>query len=278
MARIDLHLHSRCSDGVHSPAWVIQQAAAHGAELVALSDHDTLAGVASAREAGREFGVAVIAGVEISVNDPQFGELHMLGYLAPSAPLDDLEQQLSAYRHERRGRANRTVDLLRQLGAPVEESAVLRFARGGVVGRPHIARALLEAGHVTSVQDAFDRYLHDDGPAYVPRAVLSLRESLALIHAAGGFAALAHPSRYQESVAVVKAFAQAGGDGVEIYYRNDSLEQVARGEQLARRLGLVPTVGTDFHGLHEYERRPATTAVPDRVADQLIEVMKDLAA
>ncbi len=278
MARIDLHLHSRCSDGVHSPAWVIKQAAAHGAELVALSDHDTLAGVESAREAGREFGVAVIAGVEISASDPQFGELHMLGYLAPSAPLDDLEQQLSAYRHERRGRANRTVELLRQLGAPVGESAVLRFARGGAVGRPHIARALLEAGHVTSVQDAFDRYLHDDGPAYVPRAVLSLRESLALIHAAGGFAALAHPSRYQESVAVVKAFAQAGGDGVEIYYRNDSLEQVARGEQLARRLGLVPTVGTDFHGLHEHERRPATTAVPDRVADRLIEMMKDLAA
>ena len=277
MARLDLHLHSTHSDGTREPRWVIEQATANGAELVALSDHDTLAGVQEARAAGRSNGVSVVAATEISVADPDLGELHVLGYLPASGPLGELERQLAHYRNERIGRAHRTINLLEELGVPVSEATVTRLAGDGAIGRPHIARALVEAGHVESVQEAFDRYLHNGGPAYVARAVLSMKDSIAMIHAAGGFASLAHPSRYEEPTSAIESFASAGGDGVEIYYRNDSPEIVAHGEQLARRLDLVPTVGSDFHGLHPDELLPATVDMPDAAADRLLAIIKDIA-
>ncbi len=277
MARLDLHLHSTCSDGRRAPGWVIEQAAAHGAELVALSDHDTLAGVAEARAAGHPLGVAVVPAVEISVIDEALGELHVLGYLPWQGDLVELEAQLSVYRNERIGRARRTIDALRALGAPVDEDAVIRHANGGVVGRPHIARALVEAGHVGTVQEAFDRYLHNGGPAFVQRSVLSVRESVELIHAAGGIASLAHPTRYGETDATIESFAAAGGDGVEVYYRDDPPEVVAHGERLASRLGLVATGGSDFHGIQPDELPPAAAAMPDSAADRLLELLKGFA-
>ena len=253
-------------------------AAANGAELVALSDHDTLAGVEEAREAGKTLGVTVIAAVEISVIHEALGELHVLGYLPARDDLADLELKLAEYRDERRGRARRTLSLLRDLGAPIEEHAVVRHAGGGVVGRPHIARALVDAGHVESVQEAFDRYLHNDGPAFVQRSVLGMEESIELIHGAGGFASLAHPTRYRETEASIEAFAAAGGDAIEIYYRNDPPDVVARGERLASRLSLTATGGSDFHGIHPAEMLPATVPMPDHAADRLIDLMEDLAS
>ncbi len=278
MARLDLHMHSTRSDGRHAPAWVVQQAAANGAELVALSDHDTLAGVEEAREAGKALGVSVVAAVEISVVDQALGELHVLGYLPSHGELTDLDQKLSEYRDERLGRARRTLELLRELGAPVAEDTVLRHADGGVIGRPHIARALVDAGHVESVQEAFDRYLHNDGPAFVQRSVLSMEESIGLIHSGGGIASLAHPTRYRETEASIESFAAAGGDGIEIYYRNDPPDAVANGERLANRLGLVATGGTDFHGIHPEEMLPATVSIPDHAASRLTDLMKDFAS
>ena len=278
MARLDLHMHSTCSDGRHAPAWVIQQAAANGAELAALSDHDTLAGVAEAREAASALGVALVAAVEISVIDPALGELHVLGYLPSRGELLDLEAQLSAYRDERLGRARRTIELLEALGAPIDEECVIRHAGGGVIGRPHIARALVDAGHVQSVQEAFDQYLHNGGPAFVQRSVLSMAESVELIHSADGIASLAHPTRYRETDASIESFAAAGGDGIEVYYRNDPADVVAHGERLANRLGLVPTGGSDFHGIHPDEMLPAGAAMPDHAADRLMELMMELAS
>ncbi|MCY3568736.1 MAG: PHP domain-containing protein [Chloroflexi bacterium] len=278
MARLDLHLHSTCSDGRHAPAWVIRQAAAHGAELVALSDHDTLAGVEEAREAGEALGVTVVAAVEISVIHEPLGELHVLGYLPARDELDDLELKLAEYRDERLGRARRTLNLLRDLGAPIEEDAVMRHADGGVIGRPHIARALVDAGHVESVQEAFDRYLHNGGPAFVQRSVLSMEESIELIHDSGGFASLAHPTRYRETETSIESFAAAGGDAIEIYYRNDPPDVIANGERLANRLGLAATGGSDFHGIHPDEMPPATVPIPDYAAHRLIDLMKDLAS
>ena len=196
MPRLDLHLHSIHSDGRKSPEWVVQQAAANGAELIALTDHDTLSGVAEAQAEGRRRKVEVVAGVEIGVNDPDLGELHVLGYFSDDAPLHDFEAQLTAYRTERESRAERTVERLAELGLDIDFEAVARHADGGSIGRPHIARALVEAGHVESVQEAFDRFLRNDGPAYVARTLLSLRDSVAMIHAGGGFASLAHPTRY----------------------------------------------------------------------------------
>lgn len=276
MARLDLHTHSTCSDGTKPPEWVVRQAAENGAELFALTDHDTLAGAEAAQQAGKHYGIDVIAGVEIGVNDADFGELHVLGYFAADAPLEDLERQLTAYREERESRARRTVERLEALGLALRYQSVARIANGAALGRPHIARALVEAGHVESVQEAFDRYLRNDGPAFVPRALLSLSDSLDIIRRSGGFSSLAHPTRYDDPVGATKAFAAAGGQGLEIYYRNDSPDEIANGEQLAQRLGLVPTVGSDFHGLHPNEHRPGTVPIPDHQGTRIIQILRDL--
>lgn len=276
MARLDLHTHSTHSDGTRPPEWVVRQAADHGAELLALTDHDTLLGVEAAQAEGRRLGIDVIAGVEIGVNDSQLGELHVLGYFSERAPLDDIERQLAAYRDERRSRARRTVERLNELGMPIEYESVMAIANNASVGRPHIARAMVEAGHVESVQDAFNRFLRNDGPAYIPRTLLTLADSLDMIHQVGGFASLAHPTRYADPVGATKSFAAAGGDGLEIYYRNDGPNEVANGEQLARRLGLTATTGSDFHGLHPDEMRPANVSIPDHAAEQIISILKGL--
>ncbi|MDE2892914.1 MAG: PHP domain-containing protein [Chloroflexota bacterium] len=276
MARLDLHTHSTCSDGTRPPEWVVQQAADNGVELIALTDHDTLAGVKAARGAARQTGIDLIAGVEISVSDPDLGELHVLGYFAPSAQLDELERQLTRYREERKSRARRTVKRLHALGMPVEYESVMDIAGRASIGRPHVARAMVEAGHVESVQEAFDRYLHNGGPAYVPRTLLSLSDSLDMIHRTGGFSSLAHPTRYDDPVGATQAFAAAGGRGLEIFYRNDTPDEIANGEQLAQRLGLVATVGSDFHGLHPSELGPGTVPMPEHQATRIMQILKDL--
>jgi len=276
MARVDLHLHSTYSDGTKSPEWVVQQAAAHGAELIALTDHDTLAGVTEAQIEGRRRGLEVVAGVEIGVNDPLLGELHVLGFFSNDAPLADLEQQLTVYRTERKSRARRTVDRLTDLGIELEYESIVRLADGASIGRPHIARAMVAAGHVESVQEAFNRYLRNDGPAYVPRTLLSLVASIEMIHHAGGFSSLAHPTRYERSGEAVQAFAQARGQGIEIYYRNDGPEEIANGARQAQQLGLIPTVGSDFHGLHPEELRPATVEMPAHAAREIIDILRSL--
>ncbi len=276
MARLDLHTHSTHSDGTRPPEWVVRQAADHGAELLALTDHDTLLGVKTAQAEGRRLGVDVIAGVEIGVNDADLGELHVLGYFSGQAPLEDLEHQLTLYREERRSRARRTVERLIELGVPIEYEAVVAIAGNASIGRPHIARAMVDAGHVESLPDAFNRFLRNDGPAFIPRTLLSLADSLEMIHRAAGFASLAHPTRYDDPVNSITSFASAGGDGLEIYYRNDGPDEVANGEQLARRLGLTPTIGSDFHGLHADEIRPANVSIPNHAAEQIISILKDL--
>ena len=276
MARLDLHMHSTHSDGAYAPEWVVQQAVGNGVELLALTDHDTLSGVGQAQAEGRRLGVEVLAGVEIGVQEPPFGELHVLGYFGAGAPLDELEAQLGEYRDERESRARRTVERLAELDAPVDFVSVERLADGGAIGRPHIARALVEAGHAESVQDAFNRYLRNDGPAYIPRTLLTLADSLTMIHEADGFASLAHPSRYDRTDDSIEAFAEAGGDGVEIYYRNDGPDVVANGVQLASRLGLTPTVGSDFHGLHPKELLPGCVEMPDHAAERILNILKDL--
>lgn len=276
MARLDLHSHSTCSDGTRPPEDVVRQAAANGAELFALTDHDTLLGVAAAQAEGRRLDISVIAGVEISVHESELGELHVLGFFGERAPLSDLESQLAEYRNERHTRAQRTVERLTELGASIEFEAVLHIAGDASIGRPHIARALVEAGHVESVQEAFDRYLRNGGPAHVSRTLLSLSDSVAMIHDAGGFASLAHPTRYDEPDRAIRSFASSGGDGLEIYYRNDGPDIVANGEQTARNLGLIPTVGSDFHGLHPNELLPASVDLPDAAADRLINTLKGL--
>ncbi len=265
--RVDLHTHSRHSDGVRTPEWVVGRAAANGAALLALTDHDTLSGVPAALRAGREAGIRVIAGVELGTRNAELGEIHVLGYFpqitAPDDPeLERIEDAVRGYRDDRLARGRAIVERLNTLNIPVEWAEVERIADGAPVGRPHIARALLQTGVVGSAQEAFDRYLHDDGPAYVARRLLDIEHAVALIHTHGGIAGLAHPTRARDAEAAVGCFAAAGGDTVEVWYRNDGPEQVARTLELARRAGLAPTAGSDWHGLHENEIEPGAVAQP----------------
>ncbi len=274
--RVDLHTHSLHSDGVRTPEWVVSRAAANGATLLALTDHDTLNGIPAALAAGRAADLRVLPGVELGTRNGALGELHVLGYFPrisepDDSAIDTIESVLAGYRDDRLSRAGAIVERLHDLGVPVGWERVERIANGAAVGRPHIARALVEAGHVPSVQEAFNQYLHDEGPAYVGRALLDLEHAVQLIHDHDGLAGLAHPTRARDIDAAVERFAAAGGDSIEVWYRNDDAERVARSLELARQAGLMPTAGSDWHGLHEREIEPGAVEQPSNGARAFIE-------
>ena len=273
--RLDLHTHSRHSDGTRAPAWVVRRAAQNGAELIALTDHDTLSGVAEALRAARETSsqtdLRVVPGVELSARDATIGEVHVLGWFPaisePDDPaIDAIEGAIRSYRDDRLTRGRAIVERLRALGIAIAWEDVTQIAEGAPVGRPHIARALQRAGAVESVQEAFDRYLRDDGPAYVARALLDIEGAVRLVHAHGGIAGLAHPTRTRNPQAAVERFAAAGGEAVEVWYRRDGAEQIAHSLELARRAGLAPTAGSDWHGLHSSEVEPGAVEQPPDAA------------
>lgn len=249
MALIDLHTHTTASDGSYAPADLVALAAEKGLAAVAVTDHDTLAGLAEARAAGAVHGIDVVAGVELSVADGD-RSVHILGLFLP-----DREGPLAealAYLRERRHNRNRLIlDKLRALGVPVEYKAVTDLAKGAV-GRPHIAQALLAMGAVTSFKEAFTRYLGVHGRAYVPKDKLALAQAVALIHDEGGLAALAHP--YMLGLAgpalaeAVERYRDAGMDAIEALYTEHSQAQTLEYLALARRFGLAVTGGSDFHG------------------------------
>lgn len=278
MARIDLHSHSNRSDGVHDPQWVVRRAARNGAQLFALTDHDTLDGVADALDAAQALNLTLIPGIELGAHHDPIGEVHVLAHF-PSAgsaqdpALHNLQTTLARYRQQRIDRARETLDRLRQLGIELDFDRVADIARHDrrtAVGRPHIARAMVEAGHADSVQDAFNRFLANHQSAYVPRQLLTVRESIDLIHDAHGLATLAHPNRYDQPDIAVHDFANYGGDGLEVYYRVDPPDLIALAESWARDYDLLPTVGSDWHGLSNRETEPATVDAPDHIVEQLL--------
>jgi predicted metal-dependent phosphoesterase TrpH len=241
---VDLHCHSTASDGTAAPGAVAAAAAAAAVSALALTDHDSVDGVAEARRAGGELGIDIIAGVELSAfeNDR---ETHILGLHL--AALDALNAQLATFRSARRLRAERIVAALNTLGVPVTLDAVLREAGAGAIGRPHIARALIAGGWVRDLREAFDRYLGFRKPAFVPKQTLGVADAIRLIHAAGGIAVLAHPGA--DGVrAWLEPLAALGMDGVEVRHPSHSAEDIARLGALTDHLGLVPSGGSDWHG------------------------------
>jgi|JI10StandDraft_1071094.scaffolds.fasta_scaffold505609_2 predicted metal-dependent phosphoesterase TrpH len=246
----DLHAHSTCSDGALSPTALVSLARRRGVRHLALTDHDTMAGFAEAQAAGNKLGVQIIPAVELSVRhtprepggDPR--ELHLLGYF-----IDPHHRALSECMCDRRSDRERRVRAicarLAELGVPVEVQAVLASAPGNV-GRPHVARALLNAGHVKTIDEAFTRFLGDGRPAYVANDGPSVEEGIALIHAAGGVTALAHPG-IEGADADLPGLTSAGLDGLECAHPSHSGEATRRYRALAGSLGLVATGGSDFH-------------------------------
>lgn len=275
---VDLHTHTRRSDGVLEPADLVRAAADCGVTIFALTDHDTLSGYREVVAAGAVSpGMTLLPGVEINAvvtHDLGLweGELHILGF--GMDPDDDaFEAALAAQREQRRVRFERTVERLRELGLAID-AQVATLARDGndALGRPTVARALIAAGHATSVEDAFRRLLGHGCPAYVPRLGLGPAEAIAAIRAAGGLPALAHFSEAPARIEVVRELVEAGLGGLEVHYRTfDSATVEAVGE-VAASLHLTPTGGSDYHGdTGTYAQAHAGLWVPPEVGSRLLE-------
>jgi predicted metal-dependent phosphoesterase TrpH len=251
-------MHSTASDGSRSPADVVR--AAKRAELVAiaLTDHDTVAGLAEARAAGEELGVRIINGVELSAVEGQ-SETHLLGLHLGDTSV--LERGLTDLREMRSRRAARIVELLQSQGVQVTLDDVLMQAGTGAIGRPHVARALVADGWAVDVRDAFDRYLAAGRPAYVAKDQLGMRDAIAMVHAAGGLAVLAHPGAAATRERL-EALVALGLDGVEVKHPSHSPQDTARIKTLAEQLGLLPSGGSDWHGAADGPRTIAMMHVP----------------
>ena len=242
---IDLHLHSTASDGQLEPAAVVEHAARVGLGAIALTDHDTLDGVAAAQAAGARLGVRVVGGCEFSVLAP-WGEMHVLGYFLPpdSAELNAFLERCRADRI-RRGRV--MVERLQALGIAISFDDVLRMSGGGAVGRPHVARALIAAGAVPDINSAFDRYLGRHRPAFVEKALPGFAEVARIVHAVGGLVSAAH-LKDRATRSLLERFRNDGLDAVETRHPSHGPDQRARLTDFANGLGLLRTGGSDWHG------------------------------
>jgi hypothetical protein len=250
---IDLHLHTTASDGALAPAELVDAAAAAGLKAAAVTDHDTVAGVAEAREAGRGLELEVVAGVEISLEAGFAGGMHLLGlWVRPESPA--LAEAL-AWLQEARARRNPLIAArLAELGFPVSMEEVSAVAGGGQVGRPHFARALVAAGAVSTVGEAFNRLLRAGGPAYVAKKRLSPEEGIRVVRAAGGVPVLAHPGLLPVRGAELEALARRlKGLGLEGHYTDHDTATQRHLVSLAARLGLAVSGGSDFHGPNKPE-------------------------
>lgn len=247
---IDLHVHSCCSDGTDSPRRLVELAASCGCELFALTDHDTLSGVEEAQAAGREIGVDVICGVELSCH---FGEhpIHLLGYF-PDGASAEFCTFLSERRQMRNERNEQLAESLQDAGIDVSLDEVLAKAKGDAVGRPHFAAVLMEKGYVESVEEAFDRYLGAQADFFVSRRDLDVVEAIEMVRSAGGFSSWAHPMmgtvRVSDLEEPVAKLAASGLDGLESWYSKYTPEDRRLLARMARRHAIVPTGGSDYHG------------------------------
>jgi predicted metal-dependent phosphoesterase TrpH len=251
MSRLDLHLHTTHSDGSCTPTEVIGLAHQAGVTALAITDHDITSGIPEAIAAGDQYGIEIIPGVEIS-SLMGSSELHILGYFLDWQDTD-LNQRFKSLRDSRHHRNPQIVERLQGLGIDITYDEVRALAGSDSVGRPHIARALMNKGVVTSAKEAFDRFLGDGKAAYVPRDLPSPADAIRWIKEARGLAVLAHPTWVkltdQPLAELVRRLKADGLDGVEVYYSTHAARQTREYLSLAQHLGLLVTGGSDFHGL-----------------------------
>jgi predicted metal-dependent phosphoesterase TrpH len=250
--RIDLHTHSSVSDGTDTPAELVAKARGVGLDVVGLTDHDTFDGLDEAVAAGKRLGVEVVRGMELSCSR-RGNSVHVLAYGADPAD-SELAAEMARVRDGRLGRLAGVLAKLAALGVPVSEAEVMaQVGDSPSIGRPHIADALIQAGHVRDRQEAFDRFLADGGPAHVPRYTIELERGIDLIHQAGGLAVIAHPwGRGREHVlppSALQALARDHGlDGIEVDHQDHDVVTRGRLRALADSSGLLATGSSDYHG------------------------------
>ncbi|HVP05079.1 MAG TPA: PHP domain-containing protein [Dehalococcoidia bacterium] len=273
----DLHTHSTISDGRLTPTQLIDLAAKNGVRIMSLTDHDIVDGLPEAFEAAsRHPGFTLIPGIEMSTDVPG-NEVHILGHFI------DWQNQafrdtLAHLQESRLGRARKMVDKLAALGKPVDWDRVQSFAEGAV-GRPHIALALVEAGHCETVNQAFDLYLSRTGPAYVERERLEPEEVVTLLLGVGGLATLAHPRELYAAGGLellLERLKAAGLTGIEVYYQDYDGGEIETFRQLAERFDLIPLGGSDYHGLGgPQQREPGDIPLPREPVDRLFALARE---
>jgi predicted metal-dependent phosphoesterase TrpH len=245
-SRVDLHTHSTASDGELAPAELVRCALERGLAVIALTDHDTTAGIEAAIAAARGTSLEVIPGIELSADVPE-REVHVLGYFGDWQDVH-FQTMLEKFREGRYGRAERMTQKLAALGAPVSFDRVREIAGDASIGRPHVAQALLEAGHITSIDEAFEKYIGRNGPAYVERFRLTPEDAVTLILHSGGVPVLAHPRDVTDYIAPM---VEVGMLGLEVHY--GPYDEATRQNllQFAKQFGLIATGGSDFHGFNK---------------------------
>jgi 3',5'-nucleoside bisphosphate phosphatase len=255
---VDLHAHSTASDGSQSPAAAIDAAHKAGLAAFALTDHDTLAGIAEAQRAADAVGLRLVPGVELSVHQDQ-SEVHLLGLHIRDVTA--MQDRLEHFRDLRRARAEEMVVLLNALGLAMTMDAVLAQSDGGAIGRPHVAKALIAGGFVRDSREAFDRYLAAGKPAYVAKERLEVVDGIRIIHEAGGIAVFAHPGQEGRRERIEPLVA-LGLDGIEVRHPSHSGEDMKRLAALTAHFGLVPSGGSDWHGAMQGGRVLGAMRVP----------------
>ncbi len=279
MSRLDLHLHTTHSDGSCTPTEVVNMAHRAAVTALAITDHDITTGIAEAIAVGQQCGIEIIPGVEIS-SLAGSSEVHILGYFLDWQDFDLLER-LKTLRDARHRRNPQIIERLQTLGIGITYDEVRSLAGTDSIGRPHIARVLMGKRVVASAKEAFDRFLAEGKPAYVPRELPSPAEAIRLIKAARGISVLAHPTwvrvAEQPLIDLVRQLKADGLDGVEVYYSTHAARQTREYLSLAQQLGLLVTGGSDFHGLTKPDIEVGIGKGTLHIPTSLLPKMKDAA-
>ena len=281
---VDLHSHSTASDGTFTPTEVIELAQRHGLSAVALTDHDTIGGVAEASTAAKKLGIDFLPGIEISAEFPAPGTLHILGYgVSPDSPtLHELTRQLIE------GRDNRNPQMvakLNELGINVSMAEWEAEAKGGVLGRPQLAAILLRKGYVSSIKDAFNKYLGQGAAAYADKERLTPRRAFEMIRESGGLPVLAHAAQLRtendsQLNQVVKDLVDLGLAGIEVYHSDHDAAWIEKTKSIAGRYNLLMTGGSDFHGTNKKDIDLGLARgqkVPRELFDRLVDALNEVA-
>lgn len=275
---IDLHTHSTASDGSMSPAEVVRLAREKGLSAIALTDHDTIDGVREALEEGKKSGVEVIPGIEISVDFKP--EMHILGYFPGINGYTGIKKELEVVKQGREVRNKKIINRLNELGIDITLEDIKGVALGDIMGRPHIARVLVNRGFVSSIDEAFDRYLCREGLAYFKRVELKPGDGISAIRNAGGLPVLAHPvflgKSYGELDTLLAELKEFGLAGIEALYSENSKVDTGIFLRLAIKYELLVTGGSDFHGSFkpgiELGRGRGSLEVPYEILEKLRKV------
>ena len=272
--KADLHVHTTASDGCRSPTEVIQLAGDLGLQVIAITDHDSVQGIDAAMAAAKRIrSLKVIPGVEVSTDVPN-GEVHILGYFLDHRD-PYLARRLQALRESRRVRAKRIIQKLASLGMIISWERVLELTDGGSIGRPHIARVMVERGYSPSIRDAFSSYIGRNGTAYVEREKLSPYEAIELVVRAHGVPVMAHPAEVEGLEKLVSQLREVGMVGIEVYYGSYTSPMVKRLADLANKYELIPCGGSDYHGLDTIDRVPlGGVDIPEESLNRLFNLAK----